>query len=72
MMWSKEGGALKERYEYMTGEKGMGKKRAIVGIARRLGVLLYTLMKNGTSYEARHFRPGKPDVEALDLKALSA
>jgi hypothetical protein len=25
MMWSKEGGALKERYEYMTGEKGKGR-----------------------------------------------
>jgi transposase len=70
--WSKNGGALKERYEYMTGEKGMGKKKAIVAIARRLGVLLYTLLKNGTSYEARHCRPGKVDVGALALKALSA
>jgi hypothetical protein len=56
----------------MTGEKGMGKKKAIVAIARWLGVLLYTLLKNGTSYEARHFRREKPDVRALALKALSA
>jgi transposase len=54
--WSRDGGALRERYEYMTVEKGLGKKKAIVAIARRLGVLLYTLMKNGTTYEVRHFK----------------
>jgi transposase len=70
---SKDGGALRERYEYMTGEKGKGKKQAIVAIARRLGVLLYTLLKQGTNYEVRHFRPGKgPDVKALAVEALSA
>jgi transposase len=70
--WSKEGGALRERYEYMTVEKEMGKKKAIVVIARRLGVLLYTLMKNGTKYEVRHFKPGGSGVKALALEALSA
>jgi hypothetical protein len=49
---SKGGGALKERFEYMTKEKGTGKKKAIAAIARRLGVLLFTLLKNGTVYEA--------------------
>jgi hypothetical protein len=56
----------------MTGEKGMGKKKAIVAIARRLGVLLYTLLKNGTSYEVRHFNSGKPEVKVLAEEALSA
>jgi hypothetical protein len=37
-----------------------------VAIAR-LGVLLYTLLKNGTVYEARRFRQ-----EKLDAKALAA
>jgi transposase len=69
---SKEGGALREQYEYMTKVKGKGKKKAIVAIARRLGVLLYTLLKNGTRYEVRHFRAGKPDVKALAREALSA
>jgi transposase len=70
---SKAGGALKERYEYMTVEKGLGKKKAIVAIARRLGVLLYTLMKNRTSYEVRHFKGvQKPGVEELARIALSA
>jgi transposase len=71
LTWSKDGGALRERYEYMTKEKGIGKKKAIVAIARRLGVLLYTLLKNGTRYEVRHFREGK-DTKALAEEALSA
>jgi transposase len=72
--WSKDGGALWERYEYMTVEKGIGKKKAIVGIARRLGVLLYTLMKKGTTYEVRHFQGvhRKADSKALAEEALSA
>jgi hypothetical protein len=70
---SKGGRALKERFEYMTKEKGTGKKKAIGAIARRLGVLLYTLLKSGTVYEARRFRPGKPaDVNVLVQEALSA
>jgi hypothetical protein len=36
----------------MTKEKGTGKKKAVVAVARRLGVLLYTLLKNGTVYSA--------------------
>jgi transposase len=73
--WSKNGGALRERFEYMTVEKGLGKKKAIVAIARRLGVLLYTLMKNGTEYEVRHFKGGnrhKGAGEALAAEAISA
>ncbi|MDR1230514.1 MAG: hypothetical protein LBK61_03825 [Spirochaetaceae bacterium] len=51
----------------------MGKKKAIAAIARRLGVLLFTLLKNGTVCEARRFRPGKPaDVNVLVQEALSA
>ncbi|MDR1230488.1 MAG: hypothetical protein LBK61_03695 [Spirochaetaceae bacterium] len=54
----------------MTKEKGIGKKKAV---ARRLGVLLYSLLKNGTVYDARRFRPGKPaDVNVLVQEALSA
>ena len=72
--WSKNGGALRERYEYMTEEQGKGKKKAIVAIARRLGVLLYTLMKNGTTYEVRHFKGAakKPGAEELVREAMSA
>jgi transposase len=52
---SKDGGALKERYDYMTKEKGIGKKKAI---ARRLGELMYTLLKQKTEYEVRHLGAG--------------
>jgi transposase len=70
---SKGGGSLKERYEYMTKEKGISKKKAIVAIARRLSELLYTLMKNGTQYEVRRFRAEKgKGVEKLAELALSA
>jgi transposase len=70
---SKSGGALKERYEYMTKEKGLGKKKAIVAIARRLGELLWTLLRQGTDYEVRHFSGNKPvSVEELAQQALTA
>jgi len=69
---SKAGGCLKERYEYMTGEKGISKKKAIVAIARRLSELLYTLMKNGTEYEVRKFKHGKEEAKKLALVAISA
>jgi transposase len=69
---SKGGGALKERYLYMTGKKGLGKKKAIVAIARKLAELLYTLMKNGTEYEVRKFGGGKAGcVEALAKEAIA-
>ena len=52
---SSKGGALKERYEYMTKEKGLGKKKSIVAIARRLAELLWTLLRTGNDYEIRKF-----------------
>jgi transposase len=52
---AKKGGALKERYEYMTGEKGLGKKRTIIAVARRLAELLWTLTRNESDYETRKF-----------------
>jgi transposase len=72
--WSKRGGALKERYEYMTREQGLGKKKAIVAVARRLGVLLYTLLKKGTAYEESHLGGAarKPGPEELARIASSA
>jgi len=69
---SKAGGSLKERYEYMTAEKGISKKKAIVAIARRLAELLYTLMKNGTSYEVRRFKAEKGEGKKLAQLAISA
>ncbi|MDR0642090.1 MAG: IS110 family transposase [Treponema sp.] len=70
---TKSGGTLKERYEYMTKEKGIGKKKAIVAIARRLGELLWTLLRQGTDYEVRHFSGNKPiSAKELAQQALTA
>jgi len=69
---SKGGGCLKERYEYMTVVKGISKKKAIVAIARRLSELLYTLMKNKTSYEVRKFSRASEEVGKLAGLAISA
>lgn len=50
---SKEGGALKEKFAYMTQCQSKSKKIAIVAIARKLAELLYTLLKYGRDYEKR-------------------
>jgi transposase len=69
---SKQGGALKARYEYMTGKKGVAKKKAIVAIARRLAGLMYTILKTGGKYEVRPFGVKREKAEALAQEALSA
>jgi hypothetical protein len=57
----------------MPKEKGQGKKKAIVAIARRLGKLLWTLLRQGTEYEGRHFTGSKAvSVEGLEQQALMA
>ena len=50
---AKNSGAIKEKYLYMTQVKSKSKKIAIVATARKLAELMYTLLKNGTSYEKR-------------------
>jgi len=69
---TKQTGSLKLRYEHMTKEKGMSKKKTIVSIARRLAVLLYTLMRDGTCYEPRPFNKDKGAGKTLAELALSA
>jgi len=68
---SKKMSALKERFEYMTLEKSKSKKQAIVAVARRLAELMYTLLKEGTIYEPRHFVPGKENKATADLAQLA-
>ncbi|GMO38325.1 MAG: IS110 family transposase [Termitinemataceae bacterium] len=66
---SGNGGALKERYEYMSG-RNVSKKKTIIGIAMRLGELMYTILKNETEYEVRKFRSGTGDVKILSGEAI--
>ena len=49
----RDGGALKDKFLYMTRFQSKGKKIAIVAIARKLAELMYILLKNDTSYEKR-------------------
>jgi transposase len=53
---SKRGGALRERFE---DKKDGGKKKTVVGIARRLACLMYTVLKSGKAYEIRKYAGGK-------------
>jgi transposase len=62
---TKNGGKLKDRYEYMTKEKSMSKKKSIVAVARRLAELMYVLMRDCTKYEKRPFICEKEMVQDI-------
>ena len=72
MVRSKDGGKLKEIYKDMTKDRSTSKKKAIVAVARRIGELLYTLMRDGTKYESKPYKRDKKEVEKLAQEALSA
>jgi transposase len=69
---SQYGGTLRERYRYKTITKGLGKKKTIVGIARRLAELMYAVLKNKTAYEPRPWKGPQTDPAHLAEQALSA
>jgi transposase len=71
LLRSSKGGALRERYWYMTREKGIGKKKSIIAIARRLAELMYTLLRDGSRYEVRKFRGGKSGEPEGQKKAIA-
>lgn len=64
---SKNGGAIKDKFLYMTTIQSKAKKIAIVATARKIAELMYTILKNGTSYEKRV----SPEVSKLAEEALS-
>ena len=66
---SGNGGALKEKYNDLI-IHGMSKKKAVVAIARKLAELMYTLLKNHSSYEPRPYTPRISYVENLANQAL--
>jgi transposase len=69
---SQYGGALRERYRYTTITKGMGKKKTIVGIARRLAEVMYSILRNQTEYEPRPWQGPQHDPVRLAEQALRA
>ncbi|MHC6204789.1 IS110 family RNA-guided transposase [Breznakiellaceae bacterium SP9] len=72
LLKSKSGGALKERYVYMTQIKGLGKKKTIIAIARRLAELMWSISRSGKAYEVRKFAIPTQKGARLAKEALSA
>jgi transposase len=70
MVRSKEGGALRERYRYKTITKGMGKKKTIVGIGRRLAEMMYAVLRSKRAYEPRPWKGAPNDVVYWAEQAL--
>ena len=68
---SKSGGALRERYKYITASKGASKKKTIVSIGRRLAELMYSVLKNQTVYEPHQWM-GKNKTAVLAEQAMCA
>jgi transposase len=58
MVRCKDGGALRERYRFLTATMGRSKKKSIVSIARRMAEMMYSLLKNKREYEIRPWNGG--------------
>ena len=67
---SKNGAALRDKYIYMSATRGIGKGKSIVTIARKMGELLYTLLKNNQSYEPKKFISSSERISKLAEEAL--
>ena len=62
---SKHGGALRERFLYLTTSQGQSKKKTIVSIGRRLAELMYSVLKNKTEYEPRPWNGTQKQLMAI-------
>jgi transposase len=69
---SKSGGALRERYRHITAFQGASKKKTIVSIGRRLAEIMFSVLKNKTSYEPRQWVGMKNKTALLAEQAMSA
>jgi len=56
MVRSSRGGALKDRYIYLTRERGNNKRKTMVTIGRRMAELMYSIMRSKTDYEVRAWK----------------
>ena len=70
LVFSKQGGALRDRYLIRT-RQGYSKKKTIVGIARRLVELMYSIMRSKEEYEVRPYK-GPSLKTAADLATQAA
>jgi transposase len=69
---SKRGGALRERYKYITACQGASKKKTIVSIGRRLAELMFSVLKNKTVYEPQQWKAPKNKTAVLAEQAMCA
>jgi transposase len=72
MVRSKKGGALREMYLYKTTEKGLGKKKTIVAVGRRMAELMYSVLRNKTSYEPQRWKGIRDKTTVLVEQAMCA
>ena len=68
---SKDGGALRDKYKYMSQTKGIAKGKSIVKTARKLGELLYMLLKTKTEYKPQKFITPEFKISKLTEEALA-
>ena len=69
---SKNGGAFKERFIYLTRFKGKSKKKTVVSIGRRLAELMYSVLRSKTKYEPRPWNGPSNDFAVMAEQAISA
>jgi transposase len=72
MIRSRHGGSLKERFMYLTAVQGKSKKKTIVSIGRRMAELMYSVLRNKTKYELRHWDGPKNGTSLLAEQARCA
>jgi len=72
MVRSGKGGSLKERFQYLTMFQGKSKKKTIVSIGRRMAELMYSVLRNKTKYEVRHWKGALNNPAALAGQARGA
>jgi len=69
---SRNGGALRERYLYITRFQSKGKKKTIVSIGRRLAVIMFSILKNKNKYELRPWTGTQSKMDIMVEPAMSA
>ena len=67
---SKNGGALRDKYKYMAETRCIGKGKSIVTIARKLGELLYLILKTDQEYKPQKFITPEIRISKLAEDAL--
>ena len=68
---SKNGGALRDKYKYMAETRCIGKGKSIVTIARKLGELLYLILKTEQEYKPQKFIAPEIKISKLAEEALT-